>query len=102
MQKIILISILVIIVTSCAKITKQEIKVSSPSELKILCTVDSDCTKYISHNNCQLYCVNKEDSNNDIISRLEVTCDSTLWDPPGELNCICIDNKCQLVEPSII
>ncbi len=62
------------------------------------CQTNADCKKYISYNNCDVYCANNEEINNEVLSRFKVTCDSTLWDPPFSRNCNCINNNCQFVE----
>ena len=69
-----------------------------PEGLQLDCQNDSECRYLISHNTCQLFCVNNIQENDSVVSELKVTCDSTLWDPPLALKCGCIENKCQLYE----
>ncbi len=67
-------------------------------ELKTACQTSADCKEFISHNTCEVYCANTEQTNNKVISELKVTCDPTLWDRPFLGNCSCIDNNCQFVQ----
>ena len=77
-------------------INEQETKVEMGFQTS--CQIDTDCKKYISHNNCELYCANDEEINNEVLSGFKVTCDSTLWDPPFGRDCKCINNICQFID----
>ena len=69
---------------------------SNQPSLITSCVTDEDCKNYISHNTCKLFCANLDESNNQILADLKVTCDSILWDPPLELNCGCVNSNCQI------
>jgi len=62
------------------------------------CTSDTDCSKYISENTCQVFCASEGSDNENIIYSLQKTCDSTLWDPFMDMNCKCINNKCKFIK----
>ena len=66
--------------------------------LTVSCKDNSDCKKYISRNNCELYCANTNTANENVLSMIPKECDPTLWDPPLELNCGCIQEVCQIYD----
>lgn len=107
MKKYIFIGIAILIVIVGAYFVYQSTQKSQPineqkikleKEFQTSCQTDADCKKYISHNNCELYCANNEEINNEVLSGFKVTCDSTLWDPPLERDCRCINSNCQFVD----
>ncbi len=71
---------------------------SLPDNVLRNCESDSDCENIISHNTCTLYCANSDDINQNLIDPPYTTCDATLWDPPFEQNCGCVNDKCELYE----
>lgn len=68
------------------------------TELQTSCLTKADCKEYVAYNTCELFCANNEEANNEVISKLKVTCDSTLWDRPIGGNCSCVKNTCQFVD----
>lgn len=62
-------------------------------QLETFCKTDEDCMQYISYNNCEVYCANKNEINQKILSKLEKTCDAALWFA-GRMNCGCVENRC--------
>jgi hypothetical protein len=58
------------------------------------CREKEDCEKYISYNTCEVMCIQRNSDKNTL--NQDVLCDPTLWEPPTEVDCDCVNKKCIL------
>jgi len=70
----------------------------TPSKLQTACRIDANCTEYISHNTCEVFSANKAKINKEILQKMKITCDSTLWDPGRGENYGCVNKNCQYIK----
>ena len=64
------------------------------AQLRQSCQVDDDCTKFISVKSCNVFCVNKDPANRDVMVQFDKTCNSSKWQPQEMTSCECIQSQC--------
>lgn len=83
----------------CPRVADKKINLSKVQDsLDFNCVLNRDCSKHVSSNTCQLFCANQNINNEKVISGFKKTCDSALWDPPLNLSCGCVNNKCSFID----
>ena len=87
----------VLSIKACEDGKQQRTAQALVGQLQTSCDADADCKQYILASLCMAPCGNRDEANGQVALKAEgiLLCDPTLWDPPLELGCRCIDHECQ-------